>query len=171
MTFIIWKNDRQQFCLAILLFYPEPEMSFFLVISIQIHIFFLNIVHDSLFLTNNLTVGKREEIATEQKKERPKKYTECEHLLLHIIISYFRSFRLNKHQKPLWQEKHHHPEWYLFLPHSGILLCVAENELSTDMTGHCWHYLYMVQATMNRTDCLSFHRHVCSYPDLIYNLR
>lgn len=36
-------------------------MSIFLVTSIQIHDSFLNIVHDSLFLTNNLTVGKREE--------------------------------------------------------------------------------------------------------------
>lgn len=34
---------------------------FFLSQAFRLHDSFLNIVHDSLFLTNNLTVGKREE--------------------------------------------------------------------------------------------------------------
>lgn len=66
------------------------------------------------------------------------------------IMSYFRSFKLNKHQKPQRKLKHLHPEWSLFLPHSGLIFCAVEYELSTDMTIPCWHYLHVAQATINR---------------------
>lgn len=127
-------------------------MSNFLVIRTQTHNSFLNIVDDSPCLTNYLTVSKRKE----EKKLPQNRQRWGQQNMLNVtpaiprIMSYFRNFKLNKHQKPQRKLKHPHPEWFLFLPLSGITFCAAEYELSIDMSIPCWHYLHMDQATMNR---------------------
>ena len=66
-------------------------------------------------------------------------------------MSYFRSFRLNKHQKPLRKQKYLCPKWPLFLLLSGTFLCAAENEFSIAMAVHSWCYLCLAPDTMNKT--------------------